>query len=105
MNILFNNRIHLGKYSANDLLGFACDYIEKEDYGIDKMAAEVLGKKIDEIVRSATDDKRLQNTLKAAADAISCAEKRYGEILLKMAAEGNFQPGNFLVIIAEDVVL
>lgn len=103
LNSLFNNRIHLGKYSANDLLGFAYDYIEKEDYGIDKMAAEVLSKKIDKIVRTSGDDQRLLMTLELAANAIAHAEKRNSEILLGMAREGRFREGNYLVIVSEDV--
>ena len=30
LNALFNNRIHLGKYNTDDLLGFAYEYIKKE---------------------------------------------------------------------------
>lgn len=103
LNSLFNNRIHLGKYSAKDLLGFAYDYIEKEDYAIDKMAAEVLSNKIDEIVRNYGDEERLLRTLDLAADAIACADKRNSEVLLGMAMEGRFREGNYLVIISEDV--
>jgi len=103
LNSLFNNRIHIGKYGTKDLLGFAYDYIEKEDYGIDKMAAEVLSNKIDEIVRSYGDDERLLRTLDAAADAIAHAERRNSEILLGMAMEGRFREGNYLVIISDDI--
>ena len=103
LNGLFNNRIHLGKYSAKDLLGFAYDYIEKEDYSIDKMAAEVLSNKIDEIVRNYGDEERLLKTLDLAADAICHADKRNSEVLLGMALEGRFREGNYLVIISEDV--
>ena len=103
LNGLFNNRIHLGKYSTKDLLGFAFDYIEKEDYGIDKMAAEVLSNKIDEIVRNYGDEERLLKTLELAADAIARADKRNSEVLLGMAMEGRFREGNYLVIISEDV--
>ena len=103
LNSLFNNRIHIGKYGTKDLLGFAYDYIEKEDYGIDKMAAEVLSNKIDEIVRSYGDDERLLRTLDAAADAIAYAERRNSEILLGMAMEGRFREGNYLVIISDDI--
>lgn len=103
LNGLFNNRIHLGKYSTKDLLGFAFDYIKKEDYGIDKMAAEILSNKIDEIVRNYGDEERLLKTLELAADAIARADRRNSEVLLGMAMEGRFREGNYLVIIAEDV--
>lgn len=103
LNGLFNNRIHLGKYNAEDLLGFAYDYIKKEDYGIDKMAAQVLSNKIDEIVREYGNDQRLIRTLKLVEVVVARAEKRAGELILNMAAEGKIQQGNYLVIILEDV--
>ena len=103
LNGLFNNRIHLGKYNAEDLLGFAYDYIKKEDYGIDKMAAQVLSDKIDEIVREYGNDQRLIRTLKLVEVVVARAEKRAGELILNMAAEGKIRQGNYLVIILEDV--
>jgi hypothetical protein len=103
LNGLFNNRIHLGKYNTEDLLGFAYDYIKKEDYGIDKMAAQVLSEKIDEIVREYGNDQRLIRTLKLVEVVVARAEKRAGELILNMAAEGKIQQGNYLVIILEDV--
>jgi len=103
LNSMFNNRIHLGKYNTDDLLGFAYDCIKKEDYGIDKMAAQVLRNKIDEIVRDYSNDQRLIRTLKLAEVVIARAEKRAGELILSMAAEGKIQQGNFLVIILDDV--
>ena len=103
LNSLFNNRIHLGKYTAEELMGFVYDYIKKEDYGIDKMAAQVLRDKIDEIVREYGNEQRLVQTLKLAENAVARAEKRTGELLLSMASEGRFQRGNYLVIILDDV--
>ncbi len=103
LNILFNNRIHLGKYNTEDLLGFAYDYIKKEDYGIDKMAAQVLSEKIDEIVRDYSNDQRLLRTIKLVEVVIARAEKRAGELILSMAVEGKIKQGNYLVIILDDV--
>ena len=104
LNSLFNNRIHLGKYNTDDLLGFAYDYIKKEDYGIDKMAAQVLRDKIDEIVREYSNDQRLIRTLKLVEVVVARAEKRAGELILSMAVEGKIQQGNYLVIILDDVI-
>jgi len=104
MNRLFNNRIHLGKYSAEDLFGFAYDYIKKEDYGIDKMAAKVLRDKIDEIVRDYSNDQRLVRTLKLVETVVSRAEKRTGELILSMATEGKIKQGDYLVIILDDIM-
>ena len=103
LNSLFNNRIHLGKYNTDDLLGFAYDCIKKEDYGIDKMAAQILRDKIDEIVRDYSNDQRLLRTLKLVEVVIARAEKRAGGLILSMAAEGKIQQGNYLVIIMDDV--
>ena len=104
LNSLFNNRIHLGKYSAEDLFGFAYDYIKKEDYGIDKMAAQVLRDKIDEIVKDYSNDQRLIRTLRLVEVVVARAEKRSSELILSMAAEGKIQQGNYLVIIVDDVM-
>ncbi len=104
LNSLFNNRIHLGKYNEEDLLGFAYDYIEKEDYGIDKMAVQVLRDKINEIVRDYSNDQRLVRTLELVEEAVARAEKRASSLILSMAAEGKIQQGNYLVIIVDDVM-
>lgn len=104
LNRLFNNRIHLGKYNTDDLMGFAYDCIQKEDYCIDKMAAQVLKNKIDEIVREYSNDQRLVQTLKLMETVMARTEKRTGGLLLSMATEGKIQQGNYLVIILEDVM-
>jgi len=103
LNSLFNNRIHLGKYTAEDLMGFAYDQIKKEDYCIDKMAAQVLRNKIDEIINEYGNDQRLARTMKLVDVIIARAEKRTGELLLTMAADGKIQQGNFMVITLNDV--
>ncbi len=104
LNRLFNNRIHLGKYNTDDLMGFAYDCIQKEDYCIDKMAAQVLKNKIDDIVRDYSNDQRLVQTLKLVETVMARAEKRTSDLLLSMATEGKIQQGNYLVIILEDVM-
>lgn len=104
LNSLFNNRIHLGKYNTGDLMGFAYDKIKKEDYCIDKMAAQVLCNKIDEIVRMYGNEQRLTRTMKLVDVVIARAEKRTGELLLSMAADGKIQQGNYMVITLEDVM-
>lgn len=102
-NSLFNNRIHLGKYSVEDLFGFAYDYIEKEEYDIDKGAANALHEKIEEIVKVYGNEQRLLRTLKLVEVVMARAEKRTSELLLSMASEGKIQQGNYLVILLEDV--
>ncbi len=103
LNSLFNNRIHLGKYSAEDLLGFAYDYIEKEDYSIDKMAAQILKNRIEEIARTSSNEKSLIRVLELTQSIIDKAEERTGRLILTMANEGRILGGNYLVLTAEDV--
>jgi len=103
LNSLFNNRIHLGKYNAEELMGFAYDYIKKEDYGIDKTAAQVLRKNMDEIVTKYSNDQRLMEALKLAKSVVANAEKRTGELILSMAQEGKIRQGNYLVVLPEDI--
>jgi len=45
----------------------------------------------------------LLRTLKLVEVVIARAEKRAGQLILTMAAEGKIQQGNFLVIIMDDV--
>ena len=85
-------------------MGFAYDYIKREDYGIDKMAAQVLRDKIDEIVKAYSNDQRMPRTLKLVEVVIARAEKRAGDLILSMAAEGKIRQGNYLVIILDDVI-
>lgn len=99
----FHNQIRIPDYTAEDLLGFAYDRIEAEDYAIDKPAAEALKEKIEEIVGRREKKQRLTLTLSLVEQALSLAEQRNGQIILKMAAAGRFQTGNFFVLLEEDI--
>ena len=104
LNGLFNNRIYLSKkYNTEELFGFAYDYIKKEDYGIDKTAAQVLYDKIDEIVKNYDDEQRLTCTLKLVENIVSRMEKRVGEKIFAMAIEGKILQGNDFLITLEDI--
>ena len=104
LNRVFDNRIYLSKkYTTEELFGFAYDYIKKEDYDIEKTTAQVLYDKIDEIVRNYDDEQRLTCTLLLIKDVVAKAEKRVGELILTMAAEGKIQQGNYFVIALEDI--
>ena len=103
VNSLFSNRVHLGKYNAGELMGFAYDKIKKEDYSLEHPAAQVLLKEIDEIVRACSSDQRLVRTMKLVDVVIARAEKRISELLLSMAEEGKILQGNYTVILPEDV--
>lgn len=102
-NQLFHNRIHLGKYNAADLLNFAAEYLEKEDYSIEKAAAELLHGKIEQIIRTASDQERLEKTLELAAQTAARAEERNKGALLAMVEAGKIEAGDYLTIIPEDV--
>lgn len=99
----FHNQIRISDYTEEDLLGFAYDRIEAEDYAIDKPAAEALKEKIEEIVSRREKGQRLTLTLSLVEQALSLAEQRNGQIILKMAAAGRFQTGNFFVLLEEDI--
>lgn len=101
---MFSNRINLGKYNAEELMGFAYDYIKKEDYNIDTMAAQFLKDKIDGIVKEYSNDQRLDRVIREIEIIMSRTEKRTGELLLEMATVGKIQQGNYLVILPEDVM-
>lgn len=100
---MFSNRINLGKYNAEELMGFAYDYIKKEDYNIDTMAAKLLKDKIDGIVKEYSNEQRLDRVIREIEIIMSRTEKRTGELLLEMATVGKIQQGNYLVILPEDV--
>lgn len=101
-NQRFNNRIHLPKYTAEDLLGFAYDCIADADYAIDKPAAEELKRQIGEMIIKGTEESRLVLAVRMAEQALSRAEHRNEEVILKMAAAGQIKPGNYLVLLKED---
>ena len=105
LNGVFNNRIYLSKkYSTEELFGFAYDYIKKEDYDIDKTTAQALYDKIDEIVQNCNDEQRVTYALTLIENVVARAEKRVGELILSMAAEGKIQQGNYFVIALEDII-
>jgi len=104
LNQLFNNRIHLGKYSTEELTGFVYDYIKKEDYSMDASAIPVLQNKINEIIRNYSNDQRLVKTLELAGTILKQAEHRIGEKALAKNTPGKTQTGDEAVVVPEDIV-
>ncbi len=100
---LFDKRVQIGKYTGEDLMGFVYDYIEKEDYSIEETAAQVLRNKTEEIVKEYGNEHRLERIRKMTEVVIARVEKRTSGKLLKMAAEGKIEQGDYLVITMEDV--
>ncbi|MCR5153658.1 MAG: hypothetical protein K6B75_02310 [Lachnospiraceae bacterium] len=99
----FNNRIHLSRYTEEDLLGFAYDEAQKSDYGIDLLAAEGIKEKISECYRK-NSETALEETKKIIEYAILRAEARTSKKLLEMVAHGVITNGNYTVLIADDIM-
>ena len=100
----FYNQILLQEYTTQDLMGFAYDYITKEDYSIENKAAKVLRDKIDEIVKFHGKESSLSCVIQLAKETLRHAEQRVSTILLGMVSEGKIQDGSYLVIVPEDIV-
>ena len=101
---LFYNQILLQEYTTDDLMGFAYDYIKKEDYSIDSMAASVLHRKIDEIVKLHGKESSLSYVMQLVKEILNHAEQRVSNILLGMVSQGKIQIGEYLIILLEDIV-
>ncbi|MCR5583808.1 MAG: hypothetical protein K6F63_00030 [Lachnospiraceae bacterium] len=99
-NGVFNNRIHLPKYSVDELMGFAYDVFTEADYSIESNAAEALKKQIAR--RTAAGEATLPVALELAQNAVTNADKRLAPDILKMAAEATMENYN-LVILEEDI--
>lgn len=103
LNTLFVNRIAIGKYSSEELLGFAYDYIVKEEYKIETAAADRLLHKIEQIMSNCDVEQQLPNTLELVGQAIDRAEERTGKLLLSMASDGKILNGTYMVLQKEDI--
>ena len=101
---IFYNQILLQEYTTENLMGFAYDYITKEDYSIEYEAAKVLRDKIDEIVKFHGKESSLCCVMQLAKEILRHAEQRVNTILLGMVSEGKIQTGSYLVICPEDIV-
>ena len=103
-SVLFYNQILLQEYTLQELMGFAYDYIAKEDYSIDSIAAKVLWEKIDEIVKFHGKESSLSYVMQLIKATLQHAEARRNNILLEMVAQGKIQKENQLVILPEDIL-
>ena len=102
-SVLFYNQIILPEYTTEELVGFAYDYITKEDYSVDSMAAKVLRDKIDEIVKTHGKESSLFSVMQLAKQTLSHAEQRVSSVLLGMVSQGKIQIGNYLIVLPEDI--
>ncbi len=102
MNGVFNNRIHLPKYTLEDYMGFAYDYISEKEFEIEREAYIALQNDFSTLMM-----KKRENTLTAifsCLDQIMCkTEKRSAANLKTMTETGQFGIAELMVIKKEDL--
>ena len=104
LNQLFNNRIHLPEeYRPAELKGFVFDYLIEKDYEIDVYADEILEERIRMLVASKSENP-IRDSVRIGKDAIKSAEKRAAKNLSKMAATGNYENADIMVLHKEDII-
>ncbi len=102
VDTVLNNRIHFPKYTIEDLLGFAYDYIHEQGYEMEKVAANLMVSCINS-TRAQSQGERYMYALRLARQSAETADRRVGPEILKMAAEAAFQEYYSLTIIREDI--
>lgn len=103
LNQLFNNRIHLPEeYRPAELKGFVFDYLIEKDYEIDVYADEILEERIRMLLASKCENP-IRDSIRIGKEAIKNAEKRAARNLSKMAATGNYENADIMVLHKEDI--
>ena len=104
LNQMFNNRIHLPEeYRPAELKGFVFDYLIEKDYEIDVYADEILEERIRMLVASKSENP-IRDSIRIGKEAIKNAEKRAAKNLSKMAATGNYENADIMVLHKEDII-
>lgn len=102
LNSIFNNRVHLNKYTLEDYMGFAYDYITEQDYEIEMDAFIALQNEFTLLMH-----KKRENSLKAILSYLDSvmlkAEKRSSEQLKVLAQTGHFADTELMVLKKEDL--
>lgn len=101
-NRMFNNRVHLPKYDSSELMGFALEYIEEQDYRISAEAKTCLKQRIEYLTRVEQKGGRLVATMELTKKALANADYRNQGTILAMASAGNFLAAEVLELTAED---
>ena len=101
-NQVFNNRVHLAKYDGNELMGFALEYMQEQDYSITPEAKKVLRQKIEGLTRTEHKEGRLVAARELICAALERADYRNKDAILTMASTGNFLGAQALELIPED---
>ena len=101
---IFNNRIHLPEeYRPAELKGFVFDYLIEMDYEIDVYADEVLEERI-RMMLGAKSENPIRDSIAIGKEGIKKAEKRAAKNLAKMAATGNYENADIMVLHREDFI-
>lgn len=104
LNRVFNNRIHLPEeYRPAELKGFVFDYLIEKDYEIDVYADEVLEERIRMMLGTKTTNP-IRDSIAIGKEGIKNAEKRAAKNLTKMAATGNYENADIMVLHKEDFI-
>ncbi len=102
LNSIFNNRIHLHKYTLEDYMGFAYDYITERDYEIEMEAFIALQNEFTEFMH-----KKRENALQAIFsyldNIMQKSEKRSSEQLKILSQTGHFAETDLMVVKKEDI--
>ncbi len=101
-NQVFNNRVHLAKYDGNELMGFALEYMQEQDYSITPEAKKVLRQEVENLTRTEHKEGRLVATRELICAALERADYRNKDAILTMASAGNFLGAKALELIPED---
>ena len=104
LNRVFNNRIHLPEeYRPAELKGFVFDYLLEKEYEIDVYADEVLEERI-RMMLGAKSENPIRDSIAIGKAGIKQAEKRAAKNLTKMAATGNYENADIMVLHKEDLI-
>lgn len=101
---IFNNRIHLPEeYRPAELKGFVFDYLIEKEYEIDVYADEVLEERI-RMMLGTKSSNPIRDSIAIGKEGIKNAEKRAAKTLTKMAATGNYENADIMVLHREDFI-
>lgn len=104
LNRVFNNRIHLPEeYRPAELKGFVFDYLIEKDYEIDVYADEVLEERI-RMMLGTKRENPIRDSIAIGKAGIKNAEKRAAKNLTRMAATGNYENADIMVLHKEDFI-
>jgi plasmid maintenance system antidote protein VapI len=102
LNSIFNNRVHLHKYTLEDYMGFAYDYITEHDYEIEMEAFIALQNEFSVFMHEKREN-ALQAIFSYLDGIIQKSEKRSTEQLKEVSQSGRFDDTELMVVKREDV--